>query len=244
MLEDVHEIAGESGLALHPDKTKILSSTTRRKGRDGRKTVDVHGLPIEVLSFNSDVKYLGRKITFDDNNATEFNNRIRSAWGKFTTHKQELTGRAYSLNDRLRLFDATVSPTVLYGCSSWALTAQQETTLQSTQRKMLRMILGEKRRQMAPSSDADTSGHDVASNPEEVHPDSAEEDDDNDNDDQLEDWVEWIRRVTHKVENQMSKLELESWIAKARRIKWRWAWRVLSEPSKDKWSPKVFTMAP
>lgn len=55
MLEDVHEIAGESGLALHPDKTKILSSTTRRKGRDARKTVDVHGLPIEVLSFDSDI---------------------------------------------------------------------------------------------------------------------------------------------------------------------------------------------
>lgn len=119
--------------------------------------------------------------------------------------------------------------------------------MQRTQRKMLRMILGEKRRQITTSSDEGSSGHDVASNPEEVHPDGAEEYDNNDNEEQLEDWVEWIRRVTHRVENQMSKLKLEPWIAKARRIKWRWgrwAQRLLSEPSKDKWSARSLQWDP
>ena len=82
---------------------------------------------------------------------------------------------------------------------------------------------------------------DITSNPEEFHPDSPTED--NDDDDQPENWVEWIERATHTAENQMAKLKLESWIEKARRIKWR-ARRLLSEQSKDKWSARALQWNP
>ena len=43
---------------------------------------------------------------FDDFNETELQNRIRAAWAKFMSNKQEPVSKAYSLSDRLRLFDA------------------------------------------------------------------------------------------------------------------------------------------
>jgi hypothetical protein len=47
----------------------------------------------------------------------------------------------YMTKDRLRLFDAIVTPILLYGCGAWALTRQQESTVKSLQRKMLRYVL-------------------------------------------------------------------------------------------------------
>ena len=52
-------------------------------------------------------------------------------------HKRELCGSHYSLRDRLRLFGATITSSVLYGSSTWAMTAERERKLRTTQRKML-----------------------------------------------------------------------------------------------------------
>ena len=41
---------------------------------------------------------------------------------------------------RVRLFDAAVTPSVLYACSTWALTKKMETKLQVTRRRMLRYV--------------------------------------------------------------------------------------------------------
>ena len=61
-------------------------------------------------------------------------------------HKQELTSKTYSLNSRLKLFEAVITPTVLYGAGAWTLNKQAESILLRTQRRMLRMILGAGRR--------------------------------------------------------------------------------------------------
>ena len=63
-------------------------------------------------------------------------------WAKFMSHKKELCGRCYPLRDRLKLFNATVTPTVLYGCGSWTMTKEREQQLRTAQRKMLRWIVG------------------------------------------------------------------------------------------------------
>ena len=45
----------------------------------------------------------------------------------------------------MKLFPTVVTPTALYGCSSWVMTCDRETKLQSTQLKMIRSIIGTKR---------------------------------------------------------------------------------------------------
>ena len=101
---------------------------------------------VKVLEYKESVKYLGRKVCLHDPHEVELSNRIAAAWGTFSKHKTELTDRRYRLKDRLRLFSATVTACVLYGCECWVLRKEQQKTLQATQRKMLRMLLHAKRR--------------------------------------------------------------------------------------------------
>jgi hypothetical protein len=56
---------------------------------------------IEILPRTSEVKYLGRQITFENAQRAELKNRLRGAWAKFMEHKDELTKRKYALSDRL-----------------------------------------------------------------------------------------------------------------------------------------------
>jgi hypothetical protein len=69
--------------------------------------------------------------------------------------KQELTGHRYSLSDRLRLFNGTVTPTVLYSSETWVMTAELENRLRKTQRQMLRMILHAPRRKNDNNNETD-----------------------------------------------------------------------------------------
>ena len=146
MLQELSSAALQRGLELHPDKTKILSNTTRRTGRSKETHTTCGGMQIEILPLSGSAKYLGRKVSFDSTQETEIENRIANAWKKFMGLKDELTNKRYPLKNRIRLFDGTVTPTMLYGSAVWTLTKKTETRIQSTQRKMLRMILGSGRR--------------------------------------------------------------------------------------------------
>ena len=146
MLDGLQQAALAVGLELHPDKTKIMSNTTRNNGRPRINHVNLGNSKIEILPISESLKYLGRDIGFEDTHHSELNNRIRQAWAKFMKFKQELTSKHYPLKSRIRLFESTVTPTMLYGCQAWTLTQAMEATIQRTQRRMLRMILGARRR--------------------------------------------------------------------------------------------------
>ena len=90
---------------------------------------------------NESVKYLGQRISFHQQETLEIKSRIRAAWAAFHKYRQELTSKKYLLNYRLRLFDATVSPTPCYAAGTWAPNKEHERMIQSTQRKMLRLII-------------------------------------------------------------------------------------------------------
>ena len=88
--------AGKCGLKLHPEKTKIISSTNRQN-RPRSKYAHVGEMKIEVLARTGEIKYLGRQITFTDAQRAELKNRLRGAWAKFMEHKDELTKKTYAL---------------------------------------------------------------------------------------------------------------------------------------------------
>ena len=169
-------------------------------------------MKIEVLDRQEHVKYLGSYISCEQRQEVELKHRLQAAWAKFTAHKQELTNKHYTLGQRLRLFNSTVTPTALYGSTGWTLTKDMEQDLCRTQRRMLRLILGSRRKvEVAEQGVVETLGEDTAHDTGDIESDV----DSNGPPDAktvakiaeaempkqetLELWSEWIQRATHQV---------------------------------------------
>ena len=245
MLGDLHATASQFGLQLHPDKTKVITNATKKTGRGKCDKIRFADMDVDILPLDGSVKYLGRKLSFENSQEVELKNRIRAGWAKFMANKQELVGKHYTLNSRLKLFDAVVSPTVLYAAGSWTLTKQQEHALNCTQRRMLRMILGAGRqRQVSTTQDQDMLDE---SSCDELEDDTdalqAAEPTGEEHKENLEPWVEWIQRVTHKIEELAAKSQVHSWVSRARLAKWRLAARIANQ-CPDRWSLRVLRWSP
>ena len=242
MLSIVQIEAQKCGLELHPEKTKMISSTNKN-GRPVAKHAKIGGMKIQILPLQESLKYLGCQISFGEMQDIELRHRIRGGWAKFMEHKQELTGKHYSLNSRLKLFDAIITPTILYGSECWTVTRHLEDVLRTTQRKMLRLILGRGRRRVqAQNQDDESSGGDVQSNASEK--DIPETQDSESEQNELEPWVDWIRRVTHEAEATLKRLNIKTWVEQARTRKWRWAANVLCRHGEERWARVAFHWDP
>ena len=108
--------------------------------------MEVDDIKIEILTRGESVRYVGQTITFLQQETTEIKNRIRAAWATLHKDRQELTSKNYMLKHRLLLFDAAMTPTICYASGTWAPTKEHERMIQSTQRKMLRLIIQTRRR--------------------------------------------------------------------------------------------------
>ena len=80
------------GLKIHPDKTKILSNQSNMNSNT-KRYIKVGEMNIEILTKNESVKYLGRRISFHQQETIEIKNRIRAAWATFHKNRQELTSK-------------------------------------------------------------------------------------------------------------------------------------------------------
>ena len=273
MLEEVCNEARAVGLELHPDKTKILHNQPQRRQRRQPQQLTEHvrvcDMQVEVLPHTCSQKYLGRQFSFNHSSKTEVENRITAAWKKFHLYKRELTTKTYSLKGRLRLFEGTVTPTILYGTASWALTVELENRLRRTQRQMLRMIMSSPRRRRPyehnntnnttdiptqPNTPSQSEQHPLHNNiNDNEHTDSNESDVDSttpeiqiplDNEaEDLEPWSDYIRRCTHEAERLIKDLSIDDWVSQHRRRKWRWAAKVATD-TRDKWNLKAATWEP
>ena len=172
--------------------------------------------------------YLGRALNLRTTHDTELNHRISKVCAKFGVFRKELTDKHYSLRDRLRLFNAVVTPCILYGCSSWVMTVTRERKLRAAQRKMLRAILGKGRAVIehfdgsSTESQQSTATHDG---------------------EDLEPWVSWIQRVTHEALESMSLAGVPEWVDERRRRKWRWCGHVCRRHD-GRWTSKVLRWEP
>ena len=165
---------------------------------------------MQILEFCGSTKYLGRKLTFEEPHQAELNNRIVSGWCHFNQLRHELTAKRYPLHSRLRLFNGTVTPSVMYGSASWTLTKDMVSTLKRTQRRMIRLIVGTPRRR-APTPD-DIDGE--------------------------EPWVDFIKRATQTAEALAQRASVDDWAELYYARKWRWAHRVATQEG-DRWSALV-----
>ena len=163
-----------------------------------------------MVDYEAKLKWLGRKISFHDPHECELSNRIAAAWGAFSKHKEELTNKKYRLADRMRLFEAVVTSTMLYGCETWTLRVEQQRRLGVVQRKMIRMIMGAKRRRLDIVLPDGACPLPSSSTPE-------------DSDAILEPWPDFLRRAARMAEEQLSRAGLEERSTTWRRRQAKWA---------------------
>ena len=127
----------------------------------------------------------------------------------------------FPLHTRLRLFDGTITPTVLYACTSWTLTNDLLTILQRTQRRMLRLILGAPRRTTQPPQQQDGTSQQET----------------------IEPWTTFIQRTTRIAEATMSRHNIAPWTTTYYKRKWRWAMRLATLPD-DRWGKLITDWKP
>ena len=150
--------------------------------------------------------------------------------------RHELTSKTYPLQARLKLFEGTVTPTMLYACESWTLTKAMQSTLKRTQRRMLRIILGTPRRQTLQTDATSTSNlstDDINSNTPHNNPlddliTLTEQE-------LLEPWPDFIRRATRLAEEAAARINAEDWVTTYWKRRWRWTQRVAGQPT-NRWS--------
>ena len=143
MLETLIPELAACGLQLNSAKTKILTTSPLNTS----EFVDVCGEMVQVIQVihaESVHKYLGRNLTanFLARRDMEFAHRLQVAWNKFLKYKHVLLNKHISLVLRLKLFDAVVSPAMLFGLATLPLTKVCLQKLGVVQRRMLRSIDG------------------------------------------------------------------------------------------------------
>ena len=251
------------GLGIHPDKTKILSNQDKMKVKE----IEIDNIKIEILGKTASARYLGQKITFEDQETEEIKNRLKAAWAAFHKYLQELTSKDYRLCHRLRLFNMVVTPTMTYASSTWTLTQKHEKMIKTTQQKMLRLIVQTKRRYKSKKNENGQKrrGHRKSGKKEEgdttdketnegSEQDSKKDQDSDvsfqeDADEEIDatenegDWIDYIKRSTNEAEEHMEKHNVGCWIEVHRRMKWRMARRIITLPE-ERWNRKVFNWHP
>jgi hypothetical protein len=224
MLRDLENAARNVGLEIHMGKTKILSNLEDEL-RKGPNYIQIAGHRVDILKHTEMTKYLGRALTFGDLHDVEIQHRINCGWAKFHYFRKELCCKHYPLSDRLRLFEATVTPSVLYGCGAWTMTKDREHTLRVAQRRMLRKIVQVARRRIekscSSSSDSDASDAEL----------SRASDD-------LEDWVDWIKRATVTAEGAARRSRVTDWVEEQAKRKFLWAGHVARRED-GRWNAKL-----
>ena len=109
--------------------------------------IEVVNKMLKVTSGMDTHKYLGRTLPANlrDRTATELGQRIRRAWQQFHEHRHALTDQNVSVRLRLKLFQSVITPTLFFGLACLPLTKQQLGSLDVSQNKMLRLIVGWRR---------------------------------------------------------------------------------------------------
>ena len=111
--------------------------------------MEIDNIKVEILTREESTKYLGQMVTFQQQETTEIRNRIRAAWATLYTHKQDLTR-----SDLKILLPPTPASLVRNGDhphDELCLRNMDDSKecgrmIQSTQRKILRLITQTKRK--------------------------------------------------------------------------------------------------
>ena len=87
--------------------------------------------------------YLGHCVDARGGYEDAVSHRVQSAWYAFRCLRGTLVGKhGLSLRQRGFIYSRCVRPVLLYSCETWSLTTNLKLRLQSTERRMVRMMCG------------------------------------------------------------------------------------------------------
>ena len=143
MLSLLKEELSLIGLEMHAQKTIFLTNQKTNQ----ISMVDVGNMFIEVLDITKSHKYLGRVLNLQPGSRIqmEMDHRIQLAWGKFHQHRRWLLNQHIPLTLRFKIFDAVITPCILFGLTVFACKEADFNRIEVVQRKMLRNIIGWRR---------------------------------------------------------------------------------------------------
>ncbi len=248
MLKDLKAEAEKYGLKMHMGKTKILRNEAATC-KDS--SVQIGGEDVKILGIEESERYLGRKLCLGDYHGTEIKNRISAGWAAFMKHREELCSKHYHIKDRMKLFEAVVTPCVLYAAGTWTMYKEYENLLRVTRRKMLRMIFRSRRqaKKTHVESDAGDQGDEsrdsysstgTGSESSSASSDSSTTASEKEDEEILEHWHEWLQRVTRGLEKQAFLLNSEDWVVKQRKAKHELAGHILRRTD-GRWAQRILS---
>ena len=154
LAHELHDV----GLDLNMTKCKILTTDPHHYRANLTHIIWILNRPMHILGPHEFHTYLGKYLSLASRTRTdiELRHRFTAAWNQFHKHSHVLLNHNISLKKRLRLFDSTVSPCILYGLSVLPLTITALEKLARVQRRMIRKICGWDRKEDEPWSETMT----------------------------------------------------------------------------------------
>ncbi|CAB1102930.1 unnamed protein product [Ectocarpus sp. CCAP 1310/34] len=139
MMSVIVRVAGLFGLMVSEPKTEIMCMLP--KGIEERPfTVSAAG---QTYKQTDRFVYLGRTISADGKADREITSRSCRAWKCYRRNSASMYDRRRADRQlKIRLLQAEVVETLLYGCASWSLTAEHYTKLNGTHRQFLTRCIG------------------------------------------------------------------------------------------------------
>ena len=133
----------ESGLHIHPGKTKIITTANQ----NNPATIDIGDITIDVLPTETAHTYLGRRICGAQNlrGEVEIANRLKQARGKCNKYKWIFCNRHIHVSLKFRLFSSIIAPTLLYGTATLPVTNALIKRIDSADRRETTPKMGARR---------------------------------------------------------------------------------------------------
>ena len=177
-------------LRLLPEKCSALWSETPAGTETAKINLGTKNIPIVGA-----LVVLGQEISFKQDSMHSFQHRLRQAWK--TAHANAILLRSTTMSHgaRIRLLQALVKPSLLYGAETWKLTPALLAKIIGTERAFSRWCLRLTNR-------TNTTGEeerDIAT------------------------WVQWQTDSARKVAKTTHKQHIERWHVTALRLHWKWA---------------------
>ena len=234
MMYDFKKATEKVGLKIHPDKTKILSNQSNMNSNT-KRYIKVGEMSIEVLTKKRKRETFGPENLVPPTRDTGNQEQDQSSLGDLPQIQTRIDIKKYMLKLRLLLFDATVSPTLCFAAGTWTPSKEHERMIQSTQRKMLRLIIQTNRKykknekQVIEPKDekgiadkteicsTDDESGDGQSTKSEDDVDSGvtfDEDSEKEKDTieiEEEDWIDYIKRSTADALDKMEHAKIRCW---------------------------------